>query len=132
MRKEVFLAIVVMAGVTYLIRVLPLILLRKPIKNQIFKSFLYYVPYVTLSVMTNRNTKSSIRCDWFSYCSCIGLSKSIFDSGCSFCLCCSISCRIDDFIKNSQFYTGSSLILRVILICGIPSSRNSSEHCTNP
>ena len=52
MRKEVLLAIVVMAGVTYLIRVLPLILLRKPIKNQIFKSFLYYVPYVTLSVMT--------------------------------------------------------------------------------
>ena len=42
MRKEVFLAIVVMAGVTYLIRVLPLILLRKPIKNKVFKSFLYY------------------------------------------------------------------------------------------
>ena len=52
MRKEVFLAIVVMAGVTYLIRVLPLILLRKPIKNQIFKSFLYYVPYACLAAMT--------------------------------------------------------------------------------
>lgn len=38
--------------VSYLIRVLPLTLIRKPIKNQFIKSFLYYVPYVTLSVMT--------------------------------------------------------------------------------
>lgn len=44
--------ILIMAGVTYLIRVLPLTLIRKPIKNQFLKSFLYYVPYVTLSVMT--------------------------------------------------------------------------------
>ena len=40
------------ALVTYLIRVLPLTLIRKPIENQFIKSFLYYVPYVTLSVMT--------------------------------------------------------------------------------
>ncbi|MCR4742261.1 MAG: AzlD domain-containing protein [Treponema sp.] len=38
--------------VSYLIRVLPLTLIRKPIKNKFLKSFLYYVPYVTLSVMT--------------------------------------------------------------------------------
>lgn len=38
--------------VTYLVRVLPLTLIRKPIKNRFIKSFLYYVPYVTLSVMT--------------------------------------------------------------------------------
>lgn len=38
--------------VSYLIRVLPLTLIRKPIKNQFVRSFLYYVPYVTLSVMT--------------------------------------------------------------------------------
>lgn len=38
--------------VSYLIRVLPLTLIRKPIKNRFIKSFLYYVPYVTLSVMT--------------------------------------------------------------------------------
>lgn len=38
--------------VTYLLRVLPLTLIRKPIKNQFLKSFLYYVPYVTLAVMT--------------------------------------------------------------------------------
>ena len=52
MRSQVFIAIVVMAVVTYLIRVLPLVLLRKPITNPLFKSFLYYVPYVTLAVMT--------------------------------------------------------------------------------
>lgn len=42
----------VMAGVTYLIRVLPLTLIRKEIKNQTIRSFLFYVPYVTLAVMT--------------------------------------------------------------------------------
>lgn len=52
MRSEVLMAILVMAGVTYLIRVLPLVLIRKPITNLLFRSFLYYVPYVTLSVMT--------------------------------------------------------------------------------
>ena len=44
--------IVVMALVSYAIRVLPLTLIRKPIKNQFIQSFLYYVPYITLSVMT--------------------------------------------------------------------------------
>ena len=41
-----------MAGVTYLVRVLPITLIRRQIKNRFLKSFLYYVPYVTLSVMT--------------------------------------------------------------------------------
>ena len=41
-----------MALVTYLIRTLPLTLIRKEIKNTTIKSFLYYVPYVTLAVMT--------------------------------------------------------------------------------
>ena len=44
--------ILVMAAVTYAVRVLPLTLIRKPIKNVFIKSFLYYVPYVTLAVMT--------------------------------------------------------------------------------
>ena len=38
--------------VTYAIRVLPLTLIRKPIKSRFISSFLYYVPYVTLAVMT--------------------------------------------------------------------------------
>ncbi len=44
--------ILVAAAVTYLIRVLPLTLIRKPIENKFIKSFLFYVPYVTLAVMT--------------------------------------------------------------------------------
>ena len=37
---------------TFIIRALPLILIRKEITNPFLKSFLYYVPYVTLAVMT--------------------------------------------------------------------------------
>ena len=44
--------IAIMAAVTYAIRVLPLTLIRKQIKNRFLRSFLYYVPYVTLAVMT--------------------------------------------------------------------------------
>ena len=50
--NSIWLAILVMAGVTYLIRVLPLVLIRREIKNKTVRSFLHYVPYVTLSVMT--------------------------------------------------------------------------------
>ena len=41
-----------MAVTTYFIRVLPLTLIRKEITNVTIRSFLYYVPYVTLAVMT--------------------------------------------------------------------------------
>ena len=52
MKYPVYLYIAVMAIVTYLIRMLPLTLIKKEIKNPFIRSFLYYVPYVTLSVMT--------------------------------------------------------------------------------
>lgn len=52
MKINVLIAILIMAGITYLIRVLPLVLIRKEIKNKTVRSFLHYVPYVTLSVMT--------------------------------------------------------------------------------
>lgn len=52
MTRNPYWYIAVMAGVTYLIRVLPLTLIRREIKNQTIRSFLYYVPYVTLAVMT--------------------------------------------------------------------------------
>lgn len=48
----IYISIFVMASVTYAIRALPLTLMRKEIKNTFVQSFLYYVPYVTLSVMT--------------------------------------------------------------------------------
>lgn len=49
---NVYIYIAIMALVTYLIRVLPLTLIRKQITNVYIKSFLYYIPYVTLAVMT--------------------------------------------------------------------------------
>lgn len=51
MKDNIYLYILVMALVTYLVRMLPLAILKKEIKSRFFKSFLYYVPYVTLSVM---------------------------------------------------------------------------------
>ena len=47
-----WLYILTMALVTYLIRVAPLVLIRREITNRTIRSFLYYVPYATLSVMT--------------------------------------------------------------------------------
>lgn len=52
MKINIWIALILMAAVTYIIRVLPLTLIRKQIKNKTIRSFLYYVPYVTLSVMT--------------------------------------------------------------------------------
>ena len=44
--------LMVMAGITYLIRMLPLVLIKKKIKNRFLISFLYYIPYTVLAVMT--------------------------------------------------------------------------------
>ena len=53
MSKELYfvLALLATAGVTYLIRFLPLFLVRKRITSRFIRSFLYYVPYVVLSVL---------------------------------------------------------------------------------
>ena len=50
--KNIWLYILVSASVSYLIRVTPLALIRREITNRTLRSFLYYVPYVTLAVMT--------------------------------------------------------------------------------
>lgn len=47
-----YIYILVMFAVSFAIRVLPLTLIRGEIKNRFFRSFLHYVPYVTLAVMT--------------------------------------------------------------------------------
>ena len=44
--------IAVMAGVTYLIRMIPFTVFRKKIKSRFFRSFLHYIPYAVLSAMT--------------------------------------------------------------------------------
>ena len=52
MKDNFYLYLLVAAGVTYLIRALPMTMIRKNIKNKYIRSFLHYVPYVTLAVMT--------------------------------------------------------------------------------
>lgn len=52
MTHNIYLYILTMTVVSYAIRALPLTLIRKEIKSQFIQSFLYYLPYVTLSVMT--------------------------------------------------------------------------------
>ena len=50
--RNIWLYIAVMSAVTIAIRLTPALLLRRPIKNRFVRSFLFYVPYVTLAVMT--------------------------------------------------------------------------------
>lgn len=61
---RIYLYIFIMAAVSYAIRVLPMTLIRKPITSPFVQSFLYYVPYATLAVMTfpaiTEATQSSI------------------------------------------------------------------------
>lgn len=49
---SIYTYILAMAVTTYLIRMLPLTIFRKPITSRFLKSFLYYVPYVCLTAMT--------------------------------------------------------------------------------
>ncbi|MBQ9360565.1 MAG: AzlD domain-containing protein [Lachnospiraceae bacterium] len=50
--RRVYLSLIIMILTVYAIRVTPFLIFRKEIKNKWVKSFLYYVPYVTLAVMT--------------------------------------------------------------------------------
>ncbi|MBQ9441844.1 MAG: AzlD domain-containing protein [Selenomonadaceae bacterium] len=52
MEHEIYVYIAIMSAVTLAIKILPLTLIRGEIKNTALKSFLHYVPYVTLAVMT--------------------------------------------------------------------------------
>ena len=52
MQHNIYLYIMVSALVSFAVRAVPLTLIRKKIENPFLKSFLFYVPYVTLSVMT--------------------------------------------------------------------------------
>lgn len=52
MTSKLIAYIAVMAGVTYLVRMLPFVIFRKKIKSRFVKDFLYYVPYAVLGAMT--------------------------------------------------------------------------------
>lgn len=49
---KLFFYILVMAGVTYLIRMLPFVIFKKKIKDPFIRSFLHYIPYAVLAAMT--------------------------------------------------------------------------------
>lgn len=50
--EKFFIYLAVMAGVTYLVRMIPMVLIKEKIKNKFVLSFLHYIPYTVLSVMT--------------------------------------------------------------------------------
>lgn len=50
--EQIYIYLFVMSAVTVAIRLVPLTLIRGQVRNQFLRSFLYYVPYVTLAVMT--------------------------------------------------------------------------------
>ena len=52
MNRSIFFAILIMAAVTYLIRMLPTVLLRKRLKNRYLLSLLAYLPYAVLGALT--------------------------------------------------------------------------------
>lgn len=56
---RIYVYIAAMALTTYLIRLLPMTLFRKPIRSRFLKSFLHYVPYACLSAMTFPSILSS-------------------------------------------------------------------------
>lgn len=64
MRGSVLLYILVMAAVTYLIRMLPFTLFRKKITSVFWRSFFYYVPYAVLAAMTFPAVFSATKSPW--------------------------------------------------------------------
>ena len=64
MSGNTWIYILVAFGVSYLIRVLPLTIFNKPIKNKFIRSFLFYVPYVALAVMTFPEIINATQTPW--------------------------------------------------------------------
>ena len=62
--RNIYVYIFLMGAATYLLRALPLTLIRKPIKNRFIRSFLYYTPYVTLAVMTCPSIVHATQTPW--------------------------------------------------------------------
>ena len=62
--NDFWLNLAVMAGVTYLVRMLPLALFKRKIENVFIQSFLYYVPYAVLGAMTFPAILSSTGSIW--------------------------------------------------------------------
>ena len=67
MGGNVYIYIAVMSLVSFAVRVLPLTLIRGQIKSPFIRSFLHYVPYVTLAVMTFPAILESTEEPWISF-----------------------------------------------------------------
>lgn len=79
---NIWLYLAVMAGTIYAIRALPLVLLRRRIENRFVRSFLYYVPYVTLAVMTFPAILSATGSIWSAWAALIaGILLAWFGAG---------------------------------------------------
>ena len=76
MQINAYLYILVMAFATWLMRVAASLIMKKPVKNRFFQSFLYYVPYVTLAVMTFPAIVEATQSD---LCKSIRISRVAFD-----------------------------------------------------
>lgn len=96
-----FIYIFIMAAVTYLIRVLPMTIFKKPIKSRFIQSFLYYVPYVTIAVMTFpaiiHATQSPIS---GSIALCVGIIAALLGAGLFpvAVICCAVVFAVEFFI----------------------------------
>ncbi len=75
MNHQIYLYILIMALVTYLVRLIPLTLMRREIQNVYIRSFLYYVPYVTLAVMTFPSILGATASIWSGW---AGLAVALF------------------------------------------------------
>lgn len=102
MESNIYALIVVMASVTYLIRLLPLILLRIDIQNRYIKSFLYYVPFVTLTVMT--------------FPAVLEATGSLWSALCGFVLAVFLAYTGSSLIKVSAFACLSVFVMELILL----------------
>ncbi len=50
--RSFFIYLILMAGMTYLVRSIPFVAVKKKIENPFIRSFLYYIPYAVLTAMT--------------------------------------------------------------------------------
>ena len=101
MRPEIFAYIAVMALVTYLIRLLPLTLIRRRITNKYIRSFLYYVPYATLSAMTFPAILSS--------------TGSTFSAALGFAAALFLACRCKSLLSVAVFASAVVLVCELLL-----------------
>ena len=74
--------VMIMAGVTYFIRVTPMVMFRKKIENKRIKSFLYYIPYTVLAAMTFPAIFSSTQSQASAIAGCVvGVVLAYFNKG---------------------------------------------------